>query len=178
LHSIKSKRKSVLQSLSKARNQGGIQRQQHMELPAQTVVHRRRLDDVNAILQQPIQRTECTLAAIFSHSYQSTAVADAPVLIFDRVLAWDVETLTRLQQTSIELSQLIHSETLPWTENPFRFVQAYDSTLSNDNRLFEYLQQFTEQMSILQEAIHQQEVEVGCHFDGTFGVFYLAFIKT
>ena len=85
LHSIKSKRKSVLQSLSKARNQGGIQRQHCMELPAQTVDHRRRLDEVNTILQQPIQRTECTLASIFSHSHQSRPVTDAPIFVFDRV---------------------------------------------------------------------------------------------
>ena len=59
----KKQKKSVLQSLSKARNQGGIQRQQHRILLRQW--YRRRLDDVNAILQQPIQRTECTLAIFF-----------------------------------------------------------------------------------------------------------------
>ena len=37
LHSIKSKRKSVLQSLSKARNQGGVRRVQHPDLSEQTI---------------------------------------------------------------------------------------------------------------------------------------------
>ena len=57
--------------------------------------------------------------------------------------------MRRLEQTSIELSQLIHSETLPWAENPFRFVQTHDSTLTNDNGVFEYLQRLTEQMKVL-----------------------------
>ena len=169
LHSIKSKRKSVLQSLSKARNQGGIQCVQHPSLPDQTIGHRRRLEQINAMLQQPIGQTERTLSDIFSHAHQSTALPKGPILTFEKVLEWDVEVVTRLQQTSIELSQLIQSETLPWSENPFRTVQTSDATLMQDDRIFESLQRLKDQLQILQNALRAQQREVGCHFDGTFG---------
>ena len=126
------------------------------------------MEQINNIRSSRSDKTERTLSDILA-AHQSNAVSDGPLFVFEKVLDWDVETVTRLQQTSIELSQLIQSETLPWKDNPFRFVQKHDAAFMEDNRIFESLRRLTDQVNVLQKVLEDQKREVGCSFDGTIG---------
>ncbi len=169
LHSSKSKKSTVLNSLTKARNQTGIRRTHKKGLPAQTIHHRTKVEKINTLLQQNVGQSEHTLADIFSHAHQSVAVERAPILQFDNALDWNLENCTSFEQASIELSQLIRSEQLPWSSNPFRYVQATDSVLMKDTGIFDLLTTLRGELAHLQELLNAQQEQIGCSFDGTLG---------
>jgi|GEM_PF-5113637 len=167
LHASKSKRTSVLDSINKALQQGSVEPMFSKGLSAQVVRDRSILESVNTLLQMPVGLTRLTMSAIFSHHHQASGLSEDPSMMFEGTLDWTPDIVEMLKQTSVELSQLIHSERLSWDLNPFRMVALSDVQALNTNRIVELGDQVRLQLSQLKEDITLQSTEIGCSFDGT-----------
>ncbi len=167
LHSSKSKRATVLKSLSDALSQGSVESTFPTDIVERVLARRATLEGVNDTLDTPILNTGMRIAEIFSHAYHSNPLDCAPTFHFPNVLNWDTATVETLKQTSVELSQLIASERLPWNENPFNLstIQSVD-TLSNDD-FFRLANTCLVEVKVLLALLEQQKDVIGCSISPT-----------
>jgi hypothetical protein len=168
LHSSKSKRSSVLKSINKALQQGCVEPTFATDLIERVEKDRNTLEAVNSLLQRPVGSTTLTMSDIFSHHHQATGSSEIPTFHFEEALSWPPDIVETLKQTSVELSHLIHSERLPWRQNPFRMVALSDVQALKTNNIVDLGQQVRFQLGILMENLAEQTAEIGCSFDGTF----------